>query len=90
MAQLDWDVGSKIRIFRLRKKISLNELSRMTGIAVSNLSSMELGKSSPTLSTLVKIADAFEVRAGVFLDERTLQESSVVQKERWRNHRVGP
>ena len=80
MAQLDWDVGSKIRIFRLRRKISLNELSRMTGIAASNLSSMELGKSSPTLSTLVKIADAFEVRAGVFLDEVLYRKAVLCRK----------
>lgn len=69
MGPLDRDVGAKIRAFRMRKKLSLNELSRLTGIAASNLSSMELGKSSPTLSTLVKIADAFGVKAGVFLDE---------------------
>jgi transcriptional regulator with XRE-family HTH domain len=69
MGRLDWDVGAKIRAFRLRKKVSLNELSRMTGIAASNLSSMELGKSSPTLNTLVKISDAFGIKAGIFLDE---------------------
>lgn len=69
MGPLDRDVGAKIRAFRRRKKLSLNELSRLTGIAASNLSSMELGKSSPTLSTLVKIAEAFGVKAGVFLDE---------------------
>jgi XRE family transcriptional regulator, regulator of sulfur utilization len=69
MGPLDRDVGAKIRAFRMRKKLTLNELSRLTRIAASNLSSMELGKSSPTLSTLVKIADAFGVKAGVFLDE---------------------
>lgn len=80
MGQLDWDVGAKIRAFRLRKKISLNELSRMTGIAASNLSSMELGKSSPTLSTLVKIADAFGVRAGVFLDQALYRKAVLCRK----------
>jgi len=80
MGQLDWDVGAKIRVFRLRKKISLNELSRLTGIAASNLSSMELGKSSPTLSTLVKIADAFGIRAGVFLDEVLYRKAVLCRK----------
>jgi transcriptional regulator with XRE-family HTH domain len=63
------DVGSKIRAYRKRKKISLMDLSRTTGIAASNLSSLELNKSSPTLSTLMKIASAFGVKVGAFLDE---------------------
>ncbi len=50
-------------------KLSLTELSRLTGIAASNLSAIELGKSSPTLSTFLKIASAFNMRAGAFLEE---------------------
>ncbi len=49
--------------------MSLIELSDKTGIAASNLSSIELGKSFPTLNTLMKIAAAFEMKAGIFLDE---------------------
>jgi transcriptional regulator with XRE-family HTH domain len=62
-------VGEQIRAFRKKKKLSLIDLSKITGIAASNLSSIELGKSSPTLNTLVKIASAFQLRVGVFLDE---------------------
>jgi len=61
--------GANIRAFRNKKKISLIELSERTGIAASNLSSIELGKSFPTLNTLMKIAAAFEMKAGIFLDE---------------------
>ncbi len=63
------DIGANIRAFRQKKKLSLNELSRLTSISASNLSSMELGKSSPTLSTLTKIAAAFDMKPGAFLDE---------------------
>lgn len=63
------NVGSKIRAFRKRNKVSLTELSRLTGIAPSNLSSIELNKTSPTLSTLLRIAGAFGMRIGAFLDE---------------------
>ena len=62
-------LGANIRACRNKRKMSLNELSRRTGIAASNLSSMELGKSSPTLNTLVKIAAAFNMKAGMLLDE---------------------
>jgi DNA-binding XRE family transcriptional regulator len=68
MKDIDIDVGSKIRAYRKRKKLSLVELSRRTGIAASNLSAIELNKSSPTLITLAKIARAFGLRIGRFLD----------------------
>jgi transcriptional regulator with XRE-family HTH domain len=69
MTLSDTDVGALIRAYRKKKKLSLMELSNRTGIAASNLSSIELGKSSPTLSTLMKIAAAFGMRAGQFLED---------------------
>lgn len=63
------NLGANIRAARNKRKLSLTELSEKTGIAASNLSSIELGKSSPTLNTLVKIAAAFNMKAGMFLDE---------------------
>jgi transcriptional regulator with XRE-family HTH domain len=69
MSSSEIDIGANIRAFRQKKKLSLNELSRLTGISASNLSSMELGKSSPTLSTLTKVAAAFDMKPGAFLDE---------------------
>ncbi|MGC8659914.1 MAG: helix-turn-helix domain-containing protein [Desulfomonilaceae bacterium] len=74
MNQSEIDIGAKIRLYRKRKKLSLSRLSEITGIAASNLSSIELNKTSPTLSTLAKIADAFEVRIdellnGIFYDK---------------------
>ncbi len=69
MAGSERDVGAKIRAFRQRRGLSLNQLSETTGIAASNLSSLELNKSSPTLNTLIRIADAFNIKVGAFLDE---------------------
>ncbi len=63
------NLGANIRAARNKRKLSLTELSEKTGIAASNLSSIELGKSSPTLNTLVKIAAAFNMKAGMFLDK---------------------
>lgn len=63
------DVGPKIRAYRKRKGFSLNEVSRLTGIAASTLSAIELDKSSPTLATLIKISAAFGLKVGAFVDE---------------------
>jgi transcriptional regulator with XRE-family HTH domain len=69
MNQSEIDAGAKIRSYRKRKGLSLTKLSEMTGIAASNLSSLELNKTSPTLQTLARIADAFDVKISEFLDE---------------------
>jgi transcriptional regulator with XRE-family HTH domain len=63
------DVGPKIRAYRKRRGLSLNEVSRLTGIAASTLSAIELDKSSPTLATLTKIASVFHMKVGAFVDE---------------------
>ncbi len=69
MNQSEIDAGAKIRSYRKRKGLSLTRLSEITGIAASNLSSLELNKTSPTLQTLARIADAFDVKISEFLDE---------------------
>ncbi|MFC1836251.1 helix-turn-helix domain-containing protein [Thermodesulfobacteriota bacterium] len=74
------DLGARIRAFRRNRNLSLTQLSKITGIAPSNLSSIELNKSSPTLSTLVKIADAFEMKVGAFLDEVVYPQSFLCRK----------
>ncbi len=58
-----------MRTFRKKNDLSLNDLARKTGIAASNLSSIELSKTSPTLTTLIRIAEAFNLRVGAFLDD---------------------
>jgi transcriptional regulator with XRE-family HTH domain len=68
-------VGRKIRAYRKRQELSLNEVSRLTGIAASTLSAIELDKSSPTLATLMKIAAAFGMKVGAFVDEALYAEA---------------
>lgn len=80
MASPEKDVGPKIRALRKKRKLTLNELSGMTGIAASNLSSIELNKTSPTLNTLAKIAHAFGMKAGEFLDDVLYSRAIVCRK----------
>jgi transcriptional regulator with XRE-family HTH domain len=73
MTSTDMDIGSRIRAYRKKTGLTLNQLAKTTGIAASNLSSIELNKSSPTLNTLVRIARAFDMSPGAFLDEALSQ-----------------
>jgi transcriptional regulator with XRE-family HTH domain len=72
-------VAARIRKYRKRRGLTLHELSERTGVAASNLSAIELNKSSPTLNTLVRIAAAFNVRAGEFLDAITYPPARLIR-----------
>ncbi len=56
-----YDLGRKMRQLRMRKKISLTNLGRHTGLSPSMLSQLENGKLIPTLPTLARIAMVFDV-----------------------------
>ena len=50
-----------IKKVRLEKNMSLNELSRLSGISKGHLSKMERQEREPRLSTLIQIALALKV-----------------------------
>lgn len=57
----EYDIGSKIRTLRLKKKMGLVELGRHTGLSPALLSKIERGRLFPTLPTLLRIALVFSV-----------------------------
>ncbi len=54
-------IGEKLKRLRLRKKISLVDLGKHTGLSPSMLSQLENGRLVPTLPTLTRIAMVFDV-----------------------------
>ena len=58
-------VGPRLRALRLRRGITLTDLSAQTGVSVSTLSRLESGDRKPTLELLLPLARAY----GVTLDE---------------------
>ena len=65
-----YELAAKLRRLRLRKKISLVDLGRHTGLSASMLSQLETGKMVPTLPTLARIAVVFDVGLDHFFDDR--------------------
>ncbi len=63
-------LGEKLRRLRLRKKISLVDLGKHTGLSPSMLSQLENGKLIPTLPTLTRIAMVFDVGLDFFFSEQ--------------------
>lgn len=60
------DVGSRLRELRETKNISMRGLATASGLSANALSMIERGKTSPSVSTLYKLADALGVPITAF------------------------
>jgi transcriptional regulator with XRE-family HTH domain len=65
-----YEIGRKLRQLRLKKKLSLVDLGKHTGLSASMLSQLENGKLIPTLPTLARIGMVFDVGVDHFLSDR--------------------
>ncbi len=59
------DLGRQIRILRERRGLSLNRLARQSGVSVTGIRNIELGRANSGLLTVVAILDVL----GVSIDE---------------------
>src|SRR3954447_21229611 len=77
-----YEIGSKIRALRLKKKLELVQLGEHTGLSAALLSKIERGNLFPTLPTLLRIALVFGVGLEhFFADERKRHVVSIVRKK---------
>ncbi|WKA55445.1 helix-turn-helix domain-containing protein [Planococcus shixiaomingii] len=62
-------MGIILKKLRKERKLTLKELAEQTGVSISFLSQVERGKSSATLESLRRFADALDVNPGIFFEE---------------------
>lgn len=77
-------LGGRIRALRLERGLSLRTVAAAAQVSPSLLSQIERGEASPSLVSLVAIADALVVRPGVLLGDDAAAEdtkSPVVRRE---------
>lgn len=60
------DVGARLRELRVARGKSMRALARSSGLSTNALSMIERGRTSPSVSTLYKIAEALEVPITAF------------------------
>jgi DNA-binding response OmpR family regulator len=61
-------VGGRLRERRTAEGLTLKQLANRTGLSVSLISQIELGKSAASMSTLHKLATALQVRMTYFFE----------------------
>jgi len=63
-------VGSNLRRLRMRRGLSLEKLSRLSGVSRAMLGQIELGQSAPTVNVLWKISTALGVPFSALITNR--------------------
>ena len=58
---LEVAIGREVRAYRRKKKITVAELAKMTGLSIGMLSKIENGLTSPSLTTLQSLSRALSV-----------------------------
>lgn len=66
--QIATEIETKIREFRLSKDLTNRSLADIVGMKENNQSRLELGKTNPTLKTLLRICSALEIEVKELFD----------------------
>jgi quercetin dioxygenase-like cupin family protein len=67
--QIVSSIGSKISQLRKQKDLSINHLAEMAGVSVTTVHKLERHEMTPTVTVLMKIANALGEKVGFFLEE---------------------
>jgi transcriptional regulator with XRE-family HTH domain len=77
-----YEIGSKVRALRVKKKLALVQLGEHTGLSPALLSKIERGQLFPTLPTLLRIAMVFGVDLDHFFIESEERPFVVVNRKK--------
>ncbi len=64
-------IGAKIKSIRESKQLTLDQVSKRSGLGIHLIESIESDMEFPSLAPLIKIARVLGVRLGTFLDDQT-------------------
>jgi transcriptional regulator with XRE-family HTH domain len=70
MAQIDSSISENLKAARKAQNLSLDQLSAKSGVSKSMLRQIEIGRSSPTISVLWKIANGLKLPFSSLLSRR--------------------
>ena len=71
-------VGARLRELRMQRGLSLQQLADRSGVSAAAIHKIERNGMVPTITTLLKLAEAFDRPVGYFVDEVANEEGPVV------------
>jgi len=74
------DVGGRLRELRQERGMSMRALARASGLSANALSMIERGRTSPSVSTLYKLADAMGIPITAFFRQDPPRQDVVFRK----------
>src|ERR1700741_129104 len=73
-------LGANLRRLRVKRGLSLERLSKLSGVSRAMLSQVELAYSAPTINVIWRIASALGVPFGALLTTQDLHSTQVLRK----------
>ena len=74
-------VGKRLKSIRLEKQLSLDEVSKLTDVSKPMLGQIERGQSSPTITTLWKIAVGLKIPLSSLLEEKEKEMAEAAERQ---------
>ncbi|CZR99370.1 anaerobic benzoate catabolism transcriptional regulator [Clostridioides difficile] len=74
-------IGQRIKIARIKKRLTQDTVSEMVNVTPSHMSNIETGKSTVSLQTLISIANVLGVSIDELLCDTILDSKIVFEKE---------
>lgn len=81
MEKMNSVIGNNLKEIRTRRDLSLDNVARLTGVSKAMLGQIERGQSSPTISTLWKIATGLKVSFSSLIEEENEDLKIINQEE---------
>jgi transcriptional regulator with XRE-family HTH domain len=76
------ELGEKLKAIRVEKNMTLEEVAKKSSLTKSFISQIELNKTSPSITSLMKVTSALEIRLTDLFREDSPVEDVLVKKEK--------
>jgi len=75
------ELGRRIKAVRVERGLTLKEVEARSGVSMTHTSQIERGKTSPTIGALEKLARALDKTLPFFVEDRAVNDVSIVRKD---------
>lgn len=81
MEEINKIIGRNLKSFRITNKLSLERAAELTGVSKTMIGQIERGESSPTITTIWKIANGLKISFTSLIDNPQ-PDTKVILKKR--------